>query len=111
MRGHGFLFNDNISFSAPRAPNTMGQRQTGTPKRRLDDDIEAIFIRACSANNVEAAADLLTVMEKWHIRRLKKYGRERRINATDLQAARRKLERLAAAHPPGGSTAPTQGTP
>ena len=98
MRSTGFLFNGSVSFSAPRPPQAVDGTRPPS-KRRLDDDIEAIFNRACATSNVEAAGDLLAVLEKWHIRRTKKYGRERRINSLDLQAARRKLERLAASRP------------
>ena len=107
MRATGFTFDSSLSFSAPREPRQAdGQRPP--PKRRLDDDIEAIFSRACATSNIDAAGDLLAVLEKWHIRRTKKYGRERRINSLDLQAARRKLERLAAARPTPSRPAPAE---
>jgi hypothetical protein len=42
-------------------------------------------------NNLEAAADLLKLMEKWHARRQANYGRERRINGNGLERARKDL--------------------
>jgi hypothetical protein len=64
----------------------------------LDDDLEAVFNRACISNDVEAAMDLLSLMENWHERRETSYGGERRINDDALQRARRALERLVVLH-------------
>jgi hypothetical protein len=68
-----------------------------TYRRRLDDDLEALFTRACIANDVEAAGELLELMEKWHARRLLRHGEERRrIDDTAIQAARYELAQLKA---------------
>jgi hypothetical protein len=67
-------------------------------KRRLDDDLEEVFNRACATNDLEAAADLLVLLEKWHARRSAAYGRERRINGASLERVRKELERLTALH-------------
>jgi hypothetical protein len=63
-------------------------------KRRLDDDIEEVFNRACATNDLEAAGDLLALLEKWYARRSASYGRERRISGANLARTRRELDRL-----------------
>jgi hypothetical protein len=81
-----------------RIPDNRLARVTQSFQRRLDDDIEAVFNRACISNDVDAAADLLALMEKWHERRKTSYGGERRINDDALRRARRALERLVVLH-------------
>jgi hypothetical protein len=53
-----------------------------------------VFDRACVGNNLDAAADVLALLEKWHERRATKYGRERRIDDRDLEVMRAELQRL-----------------
>ncbi len=69
------------------------------PKRRLDDALEEVFRRACDAGNLEAAEDLLSVLEKWNARRVTIHGVDRRINDTGVRAMRTELERLMASRP------------
>lgn len=54
----------------------------------------AIFERACSANKLDAAADVLEVLITWHRRRSATYGRERRINDDHLKLMLVELKRL-----------------
>jgi len=63
-------------------------------RRRLEDDIERIFHRACVTAELEAATDLLNLLEKWGAKRSSSYGRERRIDGARVQDAREALERL-----------------
>ena len=94
MRTFGFLLSKNSGFSEPWIPGARLARIQQSLKRRLDDDIEEVFHRACTANDLEAATDLLTVLEKWHERRSASYGRERRISGAALLRTRRELDRL-----------------
>ena len=50
-------------------PGARLARVNQSLKRRLDDDVEEVFNRACATNDLEAAADLLALLEKWHARR------------------------------------------
>ena len=94
MRSFGFLLKNATSLHEPRIPGPRLARINQSYRRRLDDGVEEVFHRACATNDLEAAADLLTVMEKWHERRAAKFGRDRRIDEAALQRARRELERL-----------------
>jgi hypothetical protein len=98
MRTFGFLVNRSSSLHEVRIPGDRLARVNQSLKRRLDDDLEAVFNRACAANDLESAADLLTVLEKWHARRSASYGRERRINSAAIERARKDLDRLIALH-------------
>ncbi len=92
MRTFGFV---GSKIARTDQVQTADSRLAGvnlSPGRRLDDSIKQIFNRACATNNLEAAADLLTLLEKWHARRQANYGRERRINGDDLERARKELK-------------------
>src|SRR6266700_6252158 len=94
MRTFGFLVNRSSSLHEVRIPTARLARVNQSLKRRLDDDVEEVFNRACASNDLEAARDLLVLLEKWHARRSASYGRERRISGAALQRARKELERL-----------------
>jgi hypothetical protein len=94
MRTFGFLVNRSSALHEVRIPGARLERVNQALKRRLDDDVEEVFQRACASNDLEAAHDLLAVLEKWHARRSASYGRERRIGGAALQRARKELERL-----------------
>jgi hypothetical protein len=96
MRTFGFLVNRSAAMHEVHIPGARLARVNQSLKRRLDDDVEEVFSRACATNDLEAANDLLALLEKWHARRSASYGRERRISGASLQRARKELERLAA---------------
>jgi len=98
MRTFGFLVNRSSSLHEVHIPGARLARVNQSLKRRLDDDVEEVFHRACATNDLEAAADLLTLLEKWHVRRSASYGRERRISGASVQRARKELERLNLLH-------------
>jgi|SRR5580698_8495638 hypothetical protein len=109
MRTFGFLVNRSSSLHEVHIPGSRMARVNQSLKRRLDDDVEEVFNRACATNDLEAATDLLTLLEKWHARRSASYGRERRISGVSLQRARKELERLTmlrGANPPAPGAAP-----
>ena len=54
----------------------------------------SVFERACVGNELNAAAEVLTVLETWHEGRTAKYGRERRIDDRRLVAMRTEMERF-----------------
>ena len=94
MRTFGFLVNRTSALHEVRIPGSRLARVNQSLKRRLDDDVEEVFSRACATNDLDAASDLLTLLEKWHARRSASYGRERRISGASLQRARKELDRL-----------------
>ena len=94
MRTFGFLSNKSTALHDVRIPGERLARVNQSLKRRLDDDLEEVFNRALATNDLEAAADLMAVMEKWHARRSASYGRERRINSASLDRARKELDRM-----------------
>ena len=97
MRTFGFIGN-KTNLHEVRIPGARLARVNQSLKRRLDDDVEEVFSRACASNDLEAAADLLILLEKWHARRSASYGRERRISGANLIRARKELERLTTLH-------------
>jgi hypothetical protein len=96
MRTFGFLVNRSSTLHEVRIPGSRLARVNQSLKRRLDDEVEEVFNRACATNDLAAAADLLGLLEKWHTRRAANYGRERRISGVGLARARKELERLLA---------------
>jgi hypothetical protein len=95
MRAFGFLSNNkSLALHEVRIPGSRMARVNQSLKRRLDDDVEEVFHRACATNDLEAATDLLLLLEKWHARRSASYGRERRISGENLLRARKELDRL-----------------
>jgi len=98
MRTFGFLVNKSTSLHEVHIPGARLARVNQSLKRRLDDDVEEVFHRACATNDLEAASDLLVLLEKWHARRSASYGRERRLSGASLQRARKELDRLCTLH-------------
>ena len=98
MRTFGFLVNRASSLHEMRIPSARLARVNQSLKRRLDDDVEEVFNRACATNDLEAAGDLLALLEKWHVRRSASYGRERRISGANLARTRKELDRLMKLH-------------
>lgn len=96
MRTFGFVGNRVRPGKEVAIPGDRLARVNQSLKRRLDDDVEEVFNRACASNDLEVAADLLLLLEKWHARRAAHYGRERRVSGANLQRARKELERLGA---------------
>jgi hypothetical protein len=93
MRPAAFrLYKKCWSLSTPRRPDAPPADARQTLRRRMEDRIESLYNRACMANDLEAASDLLALLEKWFARRSANPGRERRVNAAALQRARRRLE-------------------
>ena len=98
MRTFRFLGGKATTLREVPIPGSRLARVNQSLKRRLDDEVEEVFHRACAANDFESAADLLVLLEKWHARRATLFGRERRISSANLQRARKELERLRMLH-------------
>jgi hypothetical protein len=91
MRKVSFTGDRTVRLSAPVKIAVATRQAT---RRRLDDHVAEIFHRACTIKDLEAAADLLALLEKWHFRRATRYGRERRIGDAMMQRARKEAGRL-----------------
>jgi hypothetical protein len=89
-----FLVNRSSGLSEARVPDSRPVPVHHIARRRLIDDIEEVLKRACAGNELDSAADLLTLLEKWHLRRPARPGRDRRLHGADLQRIRRELDRL-----------------
>jgi hypothetical protein len=96
MRPIGFSLRISPGFREVPRPGNRLAPANWVARRRLDDALVEIFNRACAGNNLDAAADLLALLEKWHERRKSKYRGERRISDESLIARRAELERLTA---------------
>jgi hypothetical protein len=96
MRTFATLVGSAARLHAVAVPGARPVDFNRRPRRRLDDSLVDIFERASASNNLDAAADILTILEKWHDRRKSKYGRERRIGDVELTAMRGGLNRLMA---------------
>jgi hypothetical protein len=94
MKTFGLLVRKTSGPHEVRIPGARLARVNQSLRRRLDDEIEAVFNRACATNDLEAAADLLTLMEKWHARRPAGHGHERRTGGEHLRRVRKQLERV-----------------
>jgi len=97
MRTYGFSTNNTAAFRLREsAVSEFHQKQGHSNRphlRRLDDHLRDVFARACAAKDFDSATDLFEVLEKWHERRLGKFGRERRISEGEMKVMRVELER------------------
>jgi hypothetical protein len=94
MRPFRFVLYDScFNMSEPRFGAPVPAQARRMPRRRLDDQIETLYHRACIVQDLEAASDLLTLLEKWFQRRSARSGTDRR-NDAGLRRARRELDRL-----------------
>ncbi len=107
MRPFALLVKKSTTLHEVGIPGARLARLHQALKRRLDDDVEEVFNRACATNDLEAAADLLALLEKWHQRRTTSYGRERRISGAHVERARKDLERLTQLQCGRSATRPT----
>ena len=57
-------------------------------RRCLDDALAMVFDRSCATNNLDAAVDLLAVLEKWHDKRKRQYGCERLTSVAHIKVMR-----------------------
>jgi hypothetical protein len=96
MRTFGFRSHVATNLRAPPTPDFRLALSRPVHRRRLDDAMIAIFEQACAGNNLDAAAEVLTVLETWHERRSARYGSERRIEDKHLVTMRSELKRLVA---------------
>jgi hypothetical protein len=87
MKGIGFLLGKATNSPPRRVPTDRMARIVGPVQSRLDDGLSDVFRRACAAGDLDAAADLLRLLETWH-------GRRGRVDARDEHAHAARLKRF-----------------
>ena len=78
-------------------------------RRRLSDQVEDVFYRACAENDTRTAACLYATIEDMHKRRQQQHGRERRISDQALLRARDALDRCRSLNREAAATLTTAG--
>jgi hypothetical protein len=96
VRSFGFRIGAATSLHQAPLPGRQPTQSSRSPHRRLDDEMVAVFERACRINNLDAAGEVLELLEASHQRRSVRYGRERRIDDGHLTSMRSELKRLKA---------------
>jgi len=93
MRPFGTLIEKTIKFREPTVPGARLERVNPPVTHRLDEGVADLFDHACIINELEAAADLVALLEKWHARRSYGDEQQRRAGAVHLKRMHGELER------------------
>ena len=93
MRPFGSLIDMTLKFREPRVPGARLERATPPVWHRLDEDLLGLFNCACVLGELDAAADIIALAEKWHAKRFYGDEQQRRIGGTHLKRMRSELER------------------
>jgi hypothetical protein len=93
MRPFGSLIDKTVKFREPTVPGARLDRVNPSVSHRLDEGIADLFNTACILNDLDAAADLVTLLEKWHTRRWYGDEQQRRVGGVHLKRMHGELER------------------
>jgi hypothetical protein len=93
MRPFGTLIEKALQFREPPIPGPRLDRARPRSPHHLDEGIIELFEHACITSELEAAADLVALMEKWHSLRGYKDYEQKRIVAIQLKRMRGELDR------------------
>jgi hypothetical protein len=93
MRPFGSLIEKAAKFREPPIPGARLDRVRPATVHRLDEGITELFDYACITSDLEAAADLVALMEKWHARRAYEDEEQRRPGGIQLKRMLGELER------------------
>ena len=93
MRPFGTLIDQTIKFREPTIPGSRLERVNPPVTHRLDEGIADLFNDACIINDLDAAADLVGLLEKWHARRSYGDEQQRRVDGVHLKRMHGELER------------------
>jgi hypothetical protein len=93
MRPFGTLIEKAVKFREPSIPGARLDRVLPRTEHRLDDGINELFEYACITGDLEAAGELMALMEKWHARRTYKDYEQRRLVVIQLKRMRGELDR------------------
>ena len=93
MRPFGTLIDMAAKFREPTVPGARLERVNPPVTHHLDEGLADLFNHACISNDLEAAADLVAVLEKWHARRSYGDEQQRRVGGVHLKRMHGELER------------------
>jgi hypothetical protein len=88
----GGLFKGRVSEPAQLIPADRLQRVQRSFRRRLSDQVDDVFHRACIEDDIQTAEDLYQLLETMQHRRVQIYAVERRLNNDGIIKARQALE-------------------
>jgi hypothetical protein len=89
----GFLVDRTMKVREPSLPDSRLYRAVEANAWRYDDDLIEVFHRARGAKDLIEATEVLTLLEKWHVRRNYRDEHERQKRATGLKRMRAELDR------------------
>jgi hypothetical protein len=93
MRPFGSIIDKAIQLRKPPIPDPRLERVNPPVMSRLDEGIMELFDQACVTGELEAAAELLALMEKWQARRAYPDEQQRRMGGVHLKRMHGELER------------------
>ena len=93
MRSFGSLIEKTVKFRQPEIPGARLERAHPPAVNRLDEGVQELFDLACITNDLEAAADLVALMEKWHERRCYDDEEQRRTDGIYLKRMHGEFDR------------------
>jgi hypothetical protein len=93
MRPFGTLIEKAVKFREPSIPGARLDRVRPRTGYRLDEGLHELFEYACMTSDLEAAGDLVALMEMWHARRKYKDYEQRRLVIIQLKRMRGELDR------------------
>jgi hypothetical protein len=93
MRPFGTLIPKAVKFREPSIPHARLDRVTPRTEHRMDEGINELFEHACITSDLEAAGDLLALMERWHAQRTYKDYEQRRLVIIQLKRMHGELHR------------------
>ena len=93
MRPFGSLIDKAIQLSKPPIPAPRLARVNPPVMSRLDEGLTELFDHACITGELEVAADLLALLERWRARRTYADEQRRQMAGVHLKRMRGELER------------------
>lgn len=93
MRPFGSLIDKAVQLRKPAIPDRRLARVNPPVLSRLDDGVIELFDQACITGELEAAADLLAVLEQWLGRRRYTDDAQRRMGGVHLKRMHGELDR------------------
>ena len=99
MRAFGILIGGNVKVREPahveiKIPESRLARALPLPGQQLDEEIQEVFYRACRANDLLKATELLNLATAWHARRSYADDHARRLDSTRMIRMHGELKRL-----------------
>lgn len=93
MRPFGSLIDKAIQLSKPPIPDPRLARVNPPVMSRLDEGLTELFDHACITGELEVAADLLALLERWRAHRTYADEQRRQMAGVHLKRMRGELER------------------